>query len=90
MTTDVRALQHILGRDDVWHRSDETRWLISRVLGDGILTVEDGKHRQQVRLLKALEHLESDSIPFLRQRRILVSRSSRAAAIAPENKGDER
>ncbi|KAI4293824.1 cytochrome P450 [Schizophyllum commune Loenen D] len=48
MTTDVRALQHILGRVDVWHRSDETRWLISRVLGDGILNVEDGKHRQQL------------------------------------------
>ena len=55
MTTDVRALQHVLGRDDLWHRSDETRWFISRVLGDGILTVEDSKHRQQVRLLNALE-----------------------------------
>ncbi|KAI5822218.1 cytochrome P450 [Schizophyllum commune Tattone D] len=51
MTTDVRALQHILGRDDVWHRTDEARWFISRVLGDGILTVEDAKHRQQRRIL---------------------------------------
>uniref|UniRef100_D8PU78 Cytochrome P450 n=1 Tax=Schizophyllum commune (strain H4-8 / FGSC 9210) TaxID=578458 RepID=D8PU78_SCHCM len=48
MTTDVRALQHLLGRDDIWHRSDETRWSISRALGDSILTVEDHKHRQQL------------------------------------------
>ena len=51
LTTDPRALHHIVTRDDVYHKPEDARFSLARVLGDGVLVTEGEKHRQQVRVL---------------------------------------
>ena len=51
LTTDPRALHHIATRDDVYHKPEDARFGLARVLGDGVLITEGEKHRQQVRIL---------------------------------------
>ncbi|KAL1726664.1 cytochrome P450 [Schizophyllum commune] len=48
LTTDPRALHHIVTRDDVYHKPEEARFGLARVLGDGVLVTEGEKHRQQI------------------------------------------
>ncbi|KAL1691578.1 cytochrome P450 [Schizophyllum commune] len=47
LTTDPRALHHIVTHDDVYHKPEEARFGLARVLGDGVLVTEGEKHRQQ-------------------------------------------
>ncbi|KAL1757846.1 cytochrome P450 [Schizophyllum commune] len=49
LTTDPRALHHIVTHDDVYHKPEDARFGLARVLGDGVLVTEGEKHRQQVR-----------------------------------------
>ncbi|KAL1746495.1 cytochrome P450 [Schizophyllum fasciatum] len=47
MTTDLRALHHLVTRDDVYYKPEEVRFALTRILGDGVLVTEGEKHRQQ-------------------------------------------
>ncbi|KAL1746509.1 cytochrome P450 [Schizophyllum fasciatum] len=47
MTTDYRALHHLVTRDDIYYKPDATRYSLGRVVGDGILITEGEQHKQQ-------------------------------------------
>ncbi|KAL1716783.1 cytochrome P450 [Schizophyllum commune] len=51
LTTDPRALHHIVTRDDVYHKPEDARFSLARVLGDGVLVTEGEKHRQQRKIM---------------------------------------
>ncbi|KAI5899118.1 cytochrome P450 [Schizophyllum commune H4-8] len=51
LTTDPRALHHIVTRDEVYHKPEEARFGLARVLGDGVLVTEGEKHRQQRKIM---------------------------------------
>ncbi|KAI4293823.1 cytochrome P450 [Schizophyllum commune Loenen D] len=51
LTTDPRALHHIVTHDDVYHKPEEARFGLARVLGDGVLVTEGEKHRQQRKIM---------------------------------------
>ncbi|KAH9483655.1 Cytochrome P450 monooxygenase 169 [Psilocybe cubensis] len=46
-TTDVKAVNHILMNDYIYQKPEQTRFALSRVLGNGVLVVEEDKHKQQ-------------------------------------------
>lgn len=48
-TTDVKAINHILMNDYIYQKSEEARFSLSQILGDGVLVVEEDKHKHQVR-----------------------------------------
>ncbi|KAG6819747.1 hypothetical protein H0H93_009047 [Arthromyces matolae] len=48
-TTDTKALKHILMTTNVYQKPEDTRKLISRVHGDGLINTEGEKHKQQLR-----------------------------------------
>jgi cytochrome P450 len=51
MTTDLRALQHVLQRTDVYHKPEFVVRDISATLGAGILVAEGEQHRAQRKAL---------------------------------------
>ncbi|KAL1680994.1 cytochrome P450 [Schizophyllum commune] len=51
LTTDPRALHHIVTHDDVYHKPEDARFGLARVLGDGVLVTEGEKHRQQRKIM---------------------------------------
>ncbi|KAJ7275844.1 cytochrome P450 [Mycena rebaudengoi] len=50
-TRDTRALNHILSKTDVYQKSVMARYSLGRIVGPGILVVEDGVHKQQRKIM---------------------------------------
>ncbi|EKM59790.1 uncharacterized protein PHACADRAFT_206015 [Phanerochaete carnosa HHB-10118-sp] len=50
-TMDPRALHHVLTHPAVYKRSVASRFVLSRLLGPGLLVTEDEQHKQQRRVL---------------------------------------
>ncbi|PPQ82383.1 hypothetical protein CVT25_008344 [Psilocybe cyanescens] len=46
-TTDVKAINHILMNDYIYQKSEQARFSLSQILGNGVLVVEEDKHKQQ-------------------------------------------
>jgi cytochrome P450 len=51
MTMDLRAVQHIMQRTDVYHKPDFVVQDISAALGAGVLVAEGDQHRTQRKAL---------------------------------------
>ena len=49
-TTDTKALNHVLMNDYLYEKPETARYILSQILGSGILVVEGDKHKQQVSL----------------------------------------
>ncbi|PPQ88686.1 hypothetical protein CVT25_010120 [Psilocybe cyanescens] len=50
-TTDVKAINHILMNDYVYQKTEDVRYTLRKILGDGVLVVEEDKHKQQRRIM---------------------------------------
>jgi len=51
-TTDTKALNHILQNNYIYHKPNLMRWNLGRITGpDGLLIVEDDKHKYQRRIM---------------------------------------
>jgi len=50
-TTDTKALNHVLMNSYIWQKPEVARYNLSRVLGPGVLVVEEDKHRQQRKIM---------------------------------------
>ncbi|KAK6966779.1 cytochrome P450 [Favolaschia claudopus] len=46
-TTDTKAIQHVLANHYVYQKSEAGRWLLSRMVGPGVLVVEEDQHKTQ-------------------------------------------
>uniref|UniRef100_A0A8H7Y1G3 Cytochrome P450 n=1 Tax=Psilocybe cubensis TaxID=181762 RepID=A0A8H7Y1G3_PSICU len=46
-TVDVKAISHILKNDYIYQKPEHARYSLSRFLGNGVLVVEEDKHKQQ-------------------------------------------
>jgi hypothetical protein len=51
VTTDLRAISHVLMHHDVYHKPDIIRHELIRLMGEGVLVTEGDQHRNQRRLL---------------------------------------
>ncbi|THV06948.1 cytochrome P450 [Dendrothele bispora CBS 962.96] len=52
VTQDPKAIQHILKHsEDIYHRPEQARFSLSRLLGNGVLVTEGDKHRMQRRVM---------------------------------------
>jgi cytochrome P450 len=51
VTTDLRALQHILSHNEVYQKPAEAQRELTRLLGKGVLVAEGPAHRAQRRAL---------------------------------------
>ncbi|KAE9401805.1 cytochrome P450 [Gymnopus androsaceus JB14] len=49
-TTDTKALSHVLLNTQIYERSELTRWILNRVTGPGLLSVEKETHKAQRRI----------------------------------------
>ncbi|ESK85957.1 cytochrome p450 [Moniliophthora roreri MCA 2997] len=50
-TTDTKALNHVLMNHYVYQKPEMSRWGLSQVLGDGILVMEEDKHKFQRKVM---------------------------------------
>ncbi|KAF8190224.1 cytochrome P450 [Mycena galopus ATCC 62051] len=50
-TTDTKAIQHFLTKTDIYQKHQGTRFSLGRVVGPGILVVEDDVHKQQRKIM---------------------------------------
>ncbi|KAF9453706.1 cytochrome P450 [Macrolepiota fuliginosa MF-IS2] len=50
-TTDLKAINHVLMNSQVYQKPEQSRFFLSRILGDGVLVVEGEKHREQRRVM---------------------------------------
>ncbi|CAG7850455.1 SubName: Full=Related to Cytochrome P450 {ECO:0000313/EMBL:CCA72147.1} [Serendipita indica DSM 11827] len=51
LTTDLKAIQHILTNSAIYHKPYEARYSLSRLLGRGLLFAEGNEHRRQRRIM---------------------------------------
>ncbi|KAJ7106872.1 cytochrome P450 [Mycena crocata] len=51
LTADTKALHHILSNTRIYQKSEGTRTNLGRIVGPGILVVEDDAHRQQRKVM---------------------------------------
>ncbi|KAI0044004.1 cytochrome P450 [Auriscalpium vulgare] len=51
MTSDTKALSHILSQGSIYQKSPELRFILGELLGTGLLFVEGAKHKQQRRIM---------------------------------------
>ncbi|PPQ79656.1 hypothetical protein CVT26_015782 [Gymnopilus dilepis] len=47
-TVDLKAINHILMNSYIYQKSEAGRYNLSRILGNGVLVVEEDKHKQQI------------------------------------------
>jgi hypothetical protein len=47
-TIDTKAINHVLMNSYNYQKPEGARYNLSRILGNGVLVVEDDKHKQQV------------------------------------------
>lgn len=45
---DLKAINHVLMNSQTYQKPEQSRFFLSRILGDGVLVVEGAKHREQV------------------------------------------
>ncbi|GBE77352.1 predicted protein [Sparassis crispa] len=50
-TMDTKALNHILTHPSIYHKTAEARYNLARVLGNGLVVVEDEQHRKQRKIM---------------------------------------
>ncbi|KAG8750764.1 hypothetical protein FRC14_000249 [Serendipita sp. 396] len=50
-TTDPKALQHVLNNSFIYQKPSENRYILSRLLGNGLLFVEGDIHKRQRRIM---------------------------------------
>ncbi|KAJ7745985.1 cytochrome P450 [Mycena metata] len=50
-TTDTKAIQHILSNDYVYQKSPSGRYFLGRVVGPGVLVVEEDLHKKQRKIM---------------------------------------
>ncbi|KAG8829956.1 hypothetical protein FRB91_007152 [Serendipita sp. 411] len=50
-TTDPKALQHVLNNSFIYQKPSEGRYILSRLLGNGLLFVEGDVHKRQRRIM---------------------------------------
>ncbi|KAJ7259650.1 cytochrome P450 [Mycena rebaudengoi] len=50
-TTDTKALHHILSNNHVYQKSEISRYTLGRIVGPGILVVENDVHKQQRKIM---------------------------------------
>jgi hypothetical protein len=46
---DLKAINHVLMNSQVYQKPEQSRFFLSRLLGNGVLVVEGAKHHEQVR-----------------------------------------
>ena len=71
-TVDTKAINHVLMNNFIYQKPEGARYNLSRIVGNGVLVVEEDKHKQQVHL--ASENLSLTLFTVLFQRRIMVIR----------------
>ncbi|KDQ54054.1 hypothetical protein JAAARDRAFT_160991 [Jaapia argillacea MUCL 33604] len=67
VTTDLRAIQHILS-NSIYEKPPQARFFLSRVLGEGLLLVEGEEHKNQRRIMSpafGLAHLREITDIFM-------------------------
>ncbi|KAA1474007.1 cytochrome P450 [Dentipellis sp. KUC8613] len=91
MTTDVKAINHILTRGMEFPKTPETHFILHPLLGDGLLSVKGHQHKMQRRLLNpafATQRIRTFSTVFvdksLELRDVLMAK---IAAQAPQQNG---
>ena len=47
-TTDAKAVNHVLMNNYIYQKPKTARYHLSQILGNGVLVVEEDKHKQQV------------------------------------------
>ncbi|KAJ7435983.1 cytochrome P450 [Mycena galericulata] len=50
-TTDSKALHHIIWNTDIYQKHEGARFALGRIVGPGILVVEDAQHKQQRKIM---------------------------------------
>ncbi|KAF8162807.1 cytochrome P450 [Crassisporium funariophilum] len=50
-TTDTKAINHVLMNSYIYQKPEASRWALTRILGPGVLVVEEDKHKQQRRIM---------------------------------------
>lgn len=58
-TLDPKAVNHVLMNNYIYQKPTAARYHLSQILGNGVLVVEEDKHKQQVRNSMPLFHLAS-------------------------------
>ncbi|KAJ7105085.1 cytochrome P450 [Mycena crocata] len=51
LTTDTKAIQHMLANTAIYQKSDAAREALARIVGPGILVVEDEDHKRQRKIM---------------------------------------
>ena len=54
-TIDTKAINHILMNSNIYQKPESTRYNLSRIMGNGVLVVEEDKHKQQVQMISLPE-----------------------------------
>ncbi|KAJ7616656.1 cytochrome P450 [Roridomyces roridus] len=50
-TTDPKAVHHFMARLDIYQKSEASRFSLGRIVGPGILVVEDDEHKKQRKIM---------------------------------------
>ncbi|KAJ7767044.1 cytochrome P450 [Mycena maculata] len=50
-TIDTKAIHHFLSNTDVYQKSEASRFFLGRIVGPGVLVVEDEQHKQQRKIM---------------------------------------
>ena len=54
-TTDTKAINHVLMNSYIYQKPESARYNLSQILGNGVLVVEEDKHKQQVQMISLPE-----------------------------------
>lgn len=50
-TTDLKALNHILAKSDIYQKPETARYALTQILGNGLIVVEGNEHKVQRRIM---------------------------------------
>ncbi|KAJ7088821.1 cytochrome P450 [Mycena belliarum] len=89
-TIDTKALHHIITHTDIYEKPSETRYILGRLVGPGLLVVEGDVHKQQRKIMNP-----AFGVPQVRElTRIFVEKSAQLRDIwrakAAQNGGSAR
>ena len=54
-TIDTKAINHVLMNSYIYQKPESARYNLSRILGNGVVVVEEDKHKQQVQMISRPE-----------------------------------
>ncbi|KXN81835.1 Cytochrome P450 4B1 [Leucoagaricus sp. SymC.cos] len=90
-TMDLKAINHVLMNSQTFQKPAQSRFFLSRLLGDGVLVVEGTKHREQRKVMNpAFGASQIRELTEIFVEKALELRDVWAAEVAKESHGEKK